>query len=94
MLGIRAFQKARYEEAFQRLEPFAEAGELRAQLLLARLFYAGNGVEKSEERYLHWLEAAADNGDKSSKAQLKRWRREHRDAGHEAPFQAGVAHDD
>ena len=75
MLGIRAFQKGRYEEAFRRLEPFARDGELRAQLILARLYYAGNGVERSEERHLHWLQAAADNGDKAAKAQLKRWRR-------------------
>ncbi len=79
MLGIRAFQKARYEEAFRRLVPFAEAGELRAQLILARLYYAGNGVERSEGRYLHWLQVAADNGDKAAKAQLKRWRRDQGD---------------
>ena len=88
MLGIRAFQKARYDEAFERLEPFAEAGELRAQLILARLYYAGNGVERSQERHLHWLRAAADNGDKAAKAQLKRWRRDQADA---AP--QGGAHD-
>jgi TPR repeat protein len=88
MLGVRAFQKARYEEAFQRLAPFAEAGELRAQLILARLYYAGNGVERSQERYLHWLQAAADNGDKAAKAQLKRW---HRDQADPAPPEG--AHD-
>ena len=74
MLGIRAFQKARYEEAFRRLEPLAQAGELRAQLILSRLYYAGNGVPRDRARYIYWLQAAADNGDKASKAQLKRMR--------------------
>jgi TPR repeat protein len=71
-LGVRAFQRGRFEEAFERLAPFAEAGELRAQQILARLYYAGNGVEKSHERYRYWLQRAADNGYKPARAQLKK----------------------
>lgn len=73
--GVRAFNKGRYEDAHRMLLPLAEAGELRAQLILARLFYAGNGVEKDDAQYHYWLRKAADNGDKSSRARLKKLRR-------------------
>jgi TPR repeat protein len=71
-LGIRAFQKSLYEEAYTRLLPLAEQGELRAQIIIARLYYAGNGVEKDQDKYIYWLQKAADSGDKSAKSQLKR----------------------
>ncbi|QFU74775.1 sel1 repeat family protein [Halioglobus maricola] len=74
--GIRAFNKRHYEEAFRLLEPLAEAGELRAQLILARLYYAGNGVEKSDSRYHYWLQKSADSGDKSSRARVKKLHRQ------------------
>lgn len=71
-LGIRAFQKGLYEEAHAKLLPHAEAGEVRAQLAMSRMYYAGNGVEKNHEKYVYWLQRAADSGDKSAKSQLKR----------------------
>jgi uncharacterized protein len=74
-LGIRAFQKGLYEEAYTKLLPLAEQGEVRAQLALSRMFYAGNGVEKSDEQFVYWLQRAADSGDKSAKSQLKRIRK-------------------
>ena len=49
-LGVRAFQKGNYREALEKLEPLAEQGELRAQQIMARLYYAGNGVEKNERQ--------------------------------------------
>lgn len=70
--GIRAFKKGRYVIAYRKLLPLAEQGELRAQVILARLYYAGNGVEKNHDKYVYWLGRAADSGDKSSKSQLKR----------------------
>lgn len=71
-LGIRAFKHGHYEEAYERLSGLAEQGELRAQVLLARLYYAGNGVEKDQAKYVYWLGRAAENGDKAAKSQLKR----------------------
>jgi TPR repeat protein len=71
-LGIRAFQKSLYEEAHALLEPLAEQGVLRAQMIVARLYYAGNGVEKDFDKYVYWLQAAADGGDKAAKSQIKR----------------------
>ena len=74
-VGIRAFQKGLYAEAHAKLQPLAAQGELRAQIIMARLYYAGNGVEKDPEKYAYWVQKAADNGDKASKSQLKRLNR-------------------
>ena len=73
--GLRAFSKNDFENAFTLLLPSAEAGDARAQMLLARMCYAGNGTEQSHEKYLYWLELAAANGEKSARARLKRARR-------------------
>jgi TPR repeat protein len=70
--GIRAFQKGLYTEAHDKLLEPAEQGDLRAQMIMSRLYYAGNGVEKDHEKYVYWLQMAADSGDKASKSQLKR----------------------
>lgn len=70
-IGIRAFQKGRYDDAYRRLLPFAESGIVRAQLILSRLYYAGNGVGQDIEKHQYWLQKAADNGDKSAKHQIK-----------------------
>ncbi len=71
-LGIRAFMKGRYHKAFQLLEPAGHQGSLRAQQLLAKMYYAGNGVTADREKYLYWLGLAAANGDKPSMIKLKR----------------------
>ena len=70
--GLRAFSRGEFAEAFSQLLPCAEAGEVKAQLLVARLYYAGNGVQKDLEQYRYWLQRAADLGDKSARARLKR----------------------
>ena len=75
-LGIRAFMKGRYREAFELLEPAAHQGNLRAQQLLAKMYYAGNGVPADREKYLYWLARAGANGDKPSKIKLKKARAE------------------
>lgn len=71
-LGVRAFQKGQYESAYNLLYKYADDGVARAQMVIARLYYAGHGVAKDEEKYLYWLQKAAENGDKSAKSQLKR----------------------
>ncbi len=71
-LPREAFQKGQYIEAHEKLAVLAEQGELRAQLIMARLYYAGNGVEKDQETFVYWLQKAADNGDKAAKSHLKR----------------------
>ena len=62
-------------EDYARAEPImrfhAEAGELKAQQLLAKMYYSGHGVPQSQEMYLKWLQRAADQGDKAAKARIK-----------------------
>ncbi len=70
--GLRAFARAEFTQAAELLQPCAEAGEVRAQLLMARLYYAGNGVPQDMEKYVYWLQRAADSGDKAARAKLKR----------------------
>ncbi len=71
-LGIRAFQKGQYEQAYKLLHKYAVDGVARAQMVIARLYYAGHGVAKDEDKYMYWLQKAAENGDKAAKSQFKR----------------------
>jgi len=70
--GINAFMGFRFDEAVTLLLPLAEQGEVEAQKLMARLYFSGHGVEKSLEKYQYWLTQAAEQGDRQSKAKLKR----------------------
>lgn len=70
--GLRAFARGEFAAALGLLTPCAIAGDVKAQLLLSRLYYAGNGVEKDLEQYRYWLQRAAEQGDKSARARLKR----------------------
>lgn len=70
--GVNAFMGSRFDEAVQLLLPLAEQGEVEAQKLMARLYFSGRGVEKSLERYHYWLSRAAEQGDRQSKAKLKK----------------------
>lgn len=70
--GVRLFMSARYEEALPLVEPAAHEGHLRAQQIMAKMYYAGHGVAQDKEQYLYWLKQAADNGDKPSKIKVKK----------------------
>ena len=70
--GLRAFSKHDFDRSFSLLQPCAVAGDARAQMLLARMYYVGNGVPQDHTQYLYWLEQAANNGEKSARARLKR----------------------
>jgi TPR repeat protein len=72
--GLRAFARGDFAVAAELLLPCAQADDIKAQLLMARLYYAGNGVEKNTQQYAYWLERAAANGDKAARAKLKRLR--------------------
>lgn len=70
--GVRLFMSARYDEALPLVEPAAHAGHLRAQQIMAKMYYAGHGVAQDKEQYFFWLKQAADNGDKPSKIKVKK----------------------
>jgi hypothetical protein len=40
-VGIRAFQKNRFQRAKMLLESLAQRGEVLAQMIMARLYYGG-----------------------------------------------------
>lgn len=75
-LGIKAYMREDYDRAEPVLRHHAEAGELKAQQLLAKMYYSGHGVPQDRERYLYWLEQAAAQGDRSAKARLKAARKQ------------------
>ncbi len=75
-IGIKAYMQGEHERAEPILRYHAEAGQLKAQQLMARMYYAGHGVPRDMEQYRYWLERAADNGDRSAKARLKARRRD------------------
>lgn len=70
--ALRAFARGEFARAAELLRPSAEQGDVRAQVLLSRLYYAGNGVPQDHEQYRYWLERAASLGDKAARAKLKR----------------------
>ena len=70
--GTKAFMNGRYDDAFEILEPAARENNLKAQQILAKMYYAGNGVEADIDRYYYWLNKAAENGDKSAKMKVKK----------------------
>jgi len=70
-LGVKAFMAGDYLRAEPVLRYHAEAGSLKAQQLMAKMYYGGHGVERNLESYGLWLQKAADQGDKSAKARLK-----------------------
>ncbi len=72
--GVRAFMRGNYPEAFNLLQPAAEGGNLKAQQLLAKMYFAGHGVDQDREQYLYWLQRCAENGDKPARAKLKKLR--------------------
>ena len=74
-VGVKAYMKGDHARALPILQHYADAGELKAQQLLARMYYSGHGVEKDQDRYLFWLERAADNGDRAARARLKKLKR-------------------
>jgi hypothetical protein len=61
--GYAAFEKGNYEKALEIVRPLAENGDVRAQSLLARMYYRGRAVRQDHVEALKWFRLAADNGD-------------------------------
>lgn len=60
--GARAYTEKNYAEAVQIWRQLAEKGMARAQVVLAQLYYHGNGVEKDEKKSAEWYRKAAEQG--------------------------------
>lgn len=70
--GIKAFMAGNYDKAARILPFYAEAGHVKAQTILAKMYFSGHGVEQDPDKYRYWLQRAADKGHKPSKAKLKK----------------------
>ena len=74
-LGIKAYMSGDHQRAEPILRQHAEAGSLKAQQLMAKMYYSGHGVPQDSGLYQHWLELAAAQGDRGAKARIKALRK-------------------
>ena len=54
--------QGRYLEAAKQLRPLADGGNAEAQVLAAKLFFEGNGVQKNEQQGMKYATMAANKG--------------------------------
>ncbi len=60
--GIAAYVASNFQKAFKILEPFAIAGDPRAQYHLGEMYYQGQGVSKNHDEAFKWFSKAAEQG--------------------------------
>ena|SRR3990167_8512561 len=70
--GIHSFQVQDYRQAFIRLKPQAEKGQLEAQYAIGYMYYYGQGVVESREKACYWIRLAAKAGQPDAVVALKR----------------------
>ena len=58
--GFEAHYGDRLNDAFEELQPLAEAGDPRAQLWLGLMYYYGRGVEYNERLASKWVRKSAN----------------------------------
>ncbi len=68
--GEAAFNQQRYEKAFTLLSPEAEKGDAKAQYLLGKMYYNGEGVMYNPEKTEKWLSASAKQGNADAQVLL------------------------
>ena len=61
--GFEAYQDGNYRMTFQKLKPFAERGDVNAQILLGALHLYGQGVIQDYQQAVRWFRLAAAQGD-------------------------------
>jgi TPR repeat protein len=71
--GLKLYRINRFDQAFPVLLAHAEQGHPHATSLVAKMYFAGNGVPRDKDRYRYWLQRAAEAGDKAAKAIVKRF---------------------
>lgn len=60
--GLTAYAKADYPVALKTLQPLAEKGDGKAQNLIGKMYYLGQGVAKDQAKGAQWFRKAAENG--------------------------------
>lgn len=73
--GIRSFQVQDYRQAFIRLKPEAEKGQVDAQYAVGYMYYYGQGVVEDRRKAWYWITAAARAGQPDAKQAMKVLRR-------------------
>ena len=58
----QAFKDKDYKQAFELIQPYAEAGNVVAQYNLAMMFAEGDGTNTDDEKAVYWYIKAARNG--------------------------------
>lgn len=61
--GYMLFEREEYDEAFEYLEPLAEAGHAKPQFYMGFMHAKGLHVEQDSEAAVRWYEMAAEQGD-------------------------------
>ncbi|MCD6580479.1 MAG: SEL1-like repeat protein [Desulfuromusa sp.] len=60
--GDAAYDNKDYAQAFKAYQSAAELGEKYSQFMLASMYMAGEGVQRSPKKYFHWIQLSANNG--------------------------------
>lgn len=68
--GLAAFDAGDYATSFEEWAPLAREGDTAAQVALAGLYMAGQGVRASVAEALRWYRAAAERGDPVARLNL------------------------
>lgn len=68
--GHEAFADRNYAQAMEILKPFAEQGDLQAQVKVGFMYYYGEGVEQDYGKAAFWLSQAAQNGNPIAQTML------------------------
>jgi hypothetical protein len=65
-LGVNAYEQGNYKTAFEKLFPFAEQGDAKAQGILGLLYANGNGVEENFSEAAKWFQKSAEQGNQGA----------------------------
>lgn len=70
LLGLEAFNKGKYAEAFSFIKFGAEKGDVKSQFILSTMYRRGLGVEANEYEGFNWCKQAAEEGHLEAQFQL------------------------
>jgi TPR repeat protein len=69
--GIKSFQVQNYRQAFIRLKPEAEKGQIDAQYAVGYMYYYGQGVVEDRKKAWYWITRAANAGQADAQEAMK-----------------------
>lgn len=69
--GKKDFIQKKYREAFEELQPVAEAGNADSQYALGYMYFYGKGILENKERARYWMNLSAQSGNQQAKNAMK-----------------------